>query len=76
MIYPSLPRHAAIAGIALGLSLSTALAAQAPAQQVLLPENAAGSYLAARHAGAERDSPPLRPITSTCSSSIRTIPIC
>jgi tetratricopeptide (TPR) repeat protein len=56
VIYPSLPRHAAIAGIALGLTLSTALAAQAPAQQVLLPENAAGSYLAARHAGAERDS--------------------
>ena len=33
-----------------------ALAAQTPAQQDLLPENAAGSYLAARHAGAERDA--------------------
>jgi tetratricopeptide (TPR) repeat protein len=66
VIYSPLPRHAAIAGIAIALSVSSALAAQAlaapalaaqtPAQQDLLPENAAGSYLAARHAGAERDA--------------------
>jgi tetratricopeptide (TPR) repeat protein len=66
VIYSPLPRHAAIAGIAIALSVSCALAAQAlaapalaaqtPAQQDLLPENAAGSYLAARHAGAERDA--------------------
>jgi len=66
VIYSPLPRHAAIAGIAIALSVSSVLAAQAlaapalaaqtPAQQDLLPENAAGSYLAARHAGAERDA--------------------
>jgi tetratricopeptide (TPR) repeat protein len=55
------PRHAAIVGIALAFSLPSALAAQAatvqaPAQEELSPENAAGSYLAARHAGAERDA--------------------
>ena len=33
-----------------------AAAVQAPAQQELSPENAAGSYLAARHAGEERDA--------------------
>jgi tetratricopeptide (TPR) repeat protein len=51
----SLPRHAATVGIALALSLSSALAAETPAQQQLSPENAYGSYLAARHASAERD---------------------
>ena len=61
MIHSLLPRHAAIAGIALALSLPSTLAAQAatvqaPAQEELSPENAAGSYLAARHAGAERDA--------------------
>ncbi len=61
MIHLLLPRHAAIAGIALALSLPSTLAAQAatvqaPAQEELSPENAAGSYLAARHAGAERDA--------------------
>jgi tetratricopeptide (TPR) repeat protein len=66
VIHSLLPRHAAVVGIAVALSLpaaltaqalvSQALAAQAPAQQELLPENAAGSYLAARHAGAERDA--------------------
>jgi tetratricopeptide (TPR) repeat protein len=66
VIYSLLPRHAAIVGTALALSLSTAFAAQAlaaqvlatqvPAQQELAPVNAAGSYLAARHAGAERDA--------------------
>ncbi len=33
-----------------------AATAQTPAQEELSPENAAGSYLAARHAGAERDA--------------------
>jgi tetratricopeptide (TPR) repeat protein len=65
--YLPLYRRAATAGIAIALSVSSALAAQALAapalaaqtpgqQQDLLPENAAGSYLAARHAGAERDA--------------------
>ncbi len=54
--YSPLPRHAAIAGIAIALSLPSALAAQPPSQPALLPENAAGSYLAARHAGAQRDA--------------------
>jgi len=53
-------RHAATVGIALAFSLPSAFAAQAAAaqavaQQELSPENAAGSYLAARHAGEERD---------------------
>jgi len=56
VIQSLLPRHAAIIGIAAALSLPSALAAQAPTQQELLHDNAAGSYLAARHAGAERDS--------------------
>ncbi len=51
-----LPRHAAIAGIVLAITLPAAFAAQVPAQQELQPVNAAGSYLAARHAGAERDA--------------------
>ena len=55
MIHLLLSRHAAILGIALALSFPS-LAAQVPAQEQLSPENAAGSYLAARHAGAERDS--------------------
>jgi tetratricopeptide (TPR) repeat protein len=55
VIHLLLSRHAAILGIALALSFPS-LAAQVPAQEQLSPENAAGSYLAARHAGAERDS--------------------
>jgi tetratricopeptide (TPR) repeat protein len=55
VIHSLLLRHAAILGIALALSFP-AFAAQVPAQDQLSPENAAGSYLAARHAGAERDS--------------------
>ncbi|MGB6758027.1 MAG: tetratricopeptide repeat protein [Xanthobacteraceae bacterium] len=56
-----LPRRAAILGIALALGFPSVLAAQAatapaPAPAELSPENAAGSYLAARHAGAERDA--------------------
>jgi tetratricopeptide (TPR) repeat protein len=55
------PRHAAILGAALAFGFPSMLAAQAatvqtPAQAELAPENAAGSYLAARHAGAERDA--------------------
>ncbi len=50
-----LPRHAAMVGIALAFSLTSAFAAETPAQEQLSPENAAGSYLAARHASAERD---------------------
>jgi tetratricopeptide (TPR) repeat protein len=50
-------RHAAAIGAVVMLSLSSASAAPAPApnQQDVLPENAAGNYLAARHAGVERD---------------------
>ena len=55
MTHSLLPRHAAIVGIALALSFPS-FAAQVPAQEQLSPETAAGSYLAARHAGAERDS--------------------
>jgi hypothetical protein len=54
VIHSLLSRHAVILGIALALSFPS-FAAPVPAQQ-LAPENAAGSYLAARHAGAERDS--------------------
>ena len=48
-------RRAALVGIAFAFGLSSALAAETPAQDQLSPENAAGSYLAARHASAERD---------------------
>jgi tetratricopeptide (TPR) repeat protein len=48
--------HAAVVGIAVTLSLPSALAAQAPSPQDLTHFTTAGSYLAARHAGAERDS--------------------
>jgi tetratricopeptide (TPR) repeat protein len=57
VIYSLLPRHAALVGIAAIVGLPSALAAaQAPTPQELLHSNAAGSYLAARHAGAERDA--------------------
>jgi len=49
------PRHAALVGLALAFSISSALAAETPAQQQLSPENDFGSYLAARHASAQRD---------------------
>jgi tetratricopeptide (TPR) repeat protein len=51
-----LPRHAAIAGAVLLLSLQSAFAAETPTPQELAHSTAAGSYLAARHAGVERDS--------------------
>jgi tetratricopeptide (TPR) repeat protein len=50
------PRHAAIAGVIVLLSLPSALAAETPTPQDLAHATTAGSYLAARHAGVERDS--------------------
>jgi len=49
-------RHAAIVGAVAVLSLPSALAAQGPSEQDILRENPAGNYLAARHAGVERDA--------------------
>lgn len=56
MIHSLLSRHAAVVGAVVLWSLPSALAAQAPTPQDLLHSTAAGSYLAARHAGVERDS--------------------
>jgi tetratricopeptide (TPR) repeat protein len=61
VIHSLLHRHAAVVGVAVALILpctliTQAIAAQVPGQQALMPDNAAGSYLAARHAGAERDA--------------------
>jgi tetratricopeptide (TPR) repeat protein len=52
--HPLLPWRAAIVGAAVIASLACALAA--PTEQELLHDNPAGNYLAARHAGTERDS--------------------
>ena len=54
----SLPlhRHAAIVGAVVLLSLPSAFAAETPTPQELAHTTAAGSYLAARHAGVERNS--------------------
>jgi tetratricopeptide (TPR) repeat protein len=49
-------RLAAIAGAALVFSLQSALASETPTTQELMHDTASGSYLAARHAGTERDS--------------------
>ena len=54
MINPLLPWRAAIIGAALLAILPPAFAA--PTEQELLHDNPAGNYLAARHAGTERDS--------------------
>jgi tetratricopeptide (TPR) repeat protein len=54
--HPQLLRHAATAGAVVLLSLTSALAAETPTPQELSHATAAGSYLAARHAGIERDS--------------------
>jgi len=54
VINPLLPWRAAIVGAAVLLSLPPAIAA--PTEQELLLDNPAGNYLAARHAGSERDS--------------------
>jgi tetratricopeptide (TPR) repeat protein len=64
VIHSLLPRHAAALGVALAIAFPSGLAAQAATSQAttspmpaeLSPENAAGSYLAARHANAERDA--------------------
>ncbi len=54
MIHPLLPWRAAIIGAAILAILPQAYAA--PTEQELLHDNPAGNYLAARHAGTERDS--------------------
>ncbi len=54
MINPLLPWRAAIIGAAVFAVLPQAYAA--PTEQELLHDNPAGNYLAARHAGTERDS--------------------
>ena len=54
MINPLLPWRAAIIGAAVLAILPPAIAA--PTEQELLHDNPAGNYLAARHAGTERDS--------------------
>jgi tetratricopeptide (TPR) repeat protein len=54
VINPLLPWRAAIIGAAVLAILPPALAA--PTEQELLHDNPAGNYLAARHAGTERDS--------------------
>jgi len=51
-----LPRHIAIAGVVVVLGVPLALAAATPTPQELAHTTATGSYLAARHAGVERDS--------------------
>jgi tetratricopeptide (TPR) repeat protein len=56
VIHSLLHRHAAVIGAALVLSLSSASAAQAPNGQDVLRDSSAGNYLAARHAGVERDA--------------------
>ncbi len=48
--------RAAIIGAAVTLGLSPAIAAPGPTEQEILRDNPAGNYLAARHAGAERDA--------------------
>ena len=54
MTHPLLPWRAAIVGAAVLLNLPQAFAA--PTEQELMHDNPAGNYLAARHAGSERDS--------------------
>ena len=49
-------RHAAFAGAAMLFGLQSALATETPTTQDLVHATASGSYLAARHAGTERDS--------------------
>jgi tetratricopeptide (TPR) repeat protein len=48
--------QAAVVGVAVTFGLPSALAAQAPEQPALSHFSTAGSYLAARHAGSERDA--------------------
>jgi tetratricopeptide (TPR) repeat protein len=56
VIHSLLYRHAAVIGTVALLSLSLPLAARAASEQDALRDNPAGNYLAARHAGAERDA--------------------
>jgi tetratricopeptide (TPR) repeat protein len=56
VIHSLLYRHAAVTGAVVVLSLATARAAQAPSPDDLFRDNPAGNYLAARHAGEERDA--------------------
>ncbi len=56
LTYPLLLRRAAIAGAFVLLIFTPALAAEVPTAQELSRDTASGSYLAARHAGIERDS--------------------
>ena len=56
VIYSLLFRHAAVIGAVAALTLSSAVAAQSASDADTLRENAAGNYLAARHAGVERDA--------------------
>ena len=56
MTHPLLNWPAAIFGAAIALSLPSALAAQAPTPPDVSHFTPSGAYLAARHAGAERDA--------------------
>ncbi|MGH6980902.1 MAG: tetratricopeptide repeat protein, partial [Stellaceae bacterium] len=56
MTHPLLLRRAAMAGAFVLLTFTPALAAEVPTAQELSRDTASGSYLAARHAGIERDS--------------------
>ncbi len=56
MTHSLLFRHAAVIGAVIALSLSSAQAAQTPSEQDILRDNAAGNYLAARHASLEGDA--------------------
>jgi tetratricopeptide (TPR) repeat protein len=56
VIHSLLYRHAAILGAVVALSLSSVQAAQTPSEQDVLRDNAAGNYLAARHASVEGDA--------------------
>lgn len=56
MIYSLLSRHAAVTGAVVLLSLASASAAPAPSVDDFSRDNPAGNYLAARHAGEERDA--------------------
>ena len=56
LTHPLLLRRTAFAGAFVLLSFTPALAAEVPTQQELARDTASGSYLAARHAGVERDS--------------------
>jgi tetratricopeptide (TPR) repeat protein len=51
-----LSRHAIIVGAAVLFGFSSAFAAETPTSQELARDTTSGSYLAARHAGVERDS--------------------